>query len=46
MRKVLLVVFIGMVLALNVYGISMKIYDKYFAPEDTVENFIEVIYVE
>lgn len=48
MRKFLLVVFIGMVLGLNVYGIATKIYNTYFV-EDEVEvmpNVVEVIYVE
>ena len=48
MRKFLLVVFIGMVLALNVYAFATEIYNKYFTEEstDVVPNVVEVIYVE
>lgn len=48
MRKFLLVVFIGMVLAVNLYGIATSIYNKYFVEVevDVIPNTVEVIYVE
>ena len=48
MKKFLLVVFVGMVLAINVYGITTSIYNKYFVEEevDVVPNVVEVIYAE
>ena len=48
MKKFLLVVFVGMVLAINLYGIATSIYNKYFMVEevDVIPNTVEVIYVE
>lgn len=48
MKKFLLVVFIGIVLGLNVYGIATKIYNTYFVEDevDVIPNVVEVIYVE
>lgn len=48
MRKFLLVVLIGMVLVMNIYGIAMDIYNTYFVEVETehVPNTIEVIYAE
>ena len=48
MKKFLLVVFGGIVLGLNVYGIATAIYNEYFVNEEVevVPNVVEVIYVE
>lgn len=48
MRKFLLVVFIGMVVAINLYGIAIDIYDTFFVEieKDVIPNTVEVIYVE
>ena len=48
MRKFLLTVFVGMVVAINIYGIGTCIHNKYFVEEevDVIPNTIEVIYAE
>lgn len=48
MRKFLLVVFIGMVLAINILGFASMVYNKYFVEEEVevIPNTVEVIYVE
>lgn len=48
MKKFLLVVFIGLVLAMNVYAFGTDIYNKYFVEDkvDVIPNVVEVIYVE
>ncbi len=48
MRKFLLVVFIGMAVAINLYGIGTDIYNTFFVEveEDVIPNTVEVIYVE
>lgn len=48
MKKFLLVVFLGIVVGLNVYGIAARIYNAFFVESevDVVPNAVEVIYVE
>ena len=48
MKKILLVVFIGIALGLNVCGVAAEIYNKFFVEDevDVIPNVVEVIYVE
>lgn len=47
MRKFLLVTFIGMAVAINLYGFAKEIYNTYFIEDtDVMESVVEVIYVE
>lgn len=47
MRKFLLVTFIGMAVAINLYGFAMDIYNEYFVEDtDVMDSVVEVIYAE
>lgn len=46
MKKFLLVFMIGMVLAMNIFGIAKEIIDYFESKDETIDKSFTIVYVE